>query len=355
MSEHGVNGADVWGGPGRPADLSKVQSILGAVIGAFAAVLSFIGIRTSEISGILRNQEPLIGFVAVAFLLSILAAVLAILEPGPAARRWPTRGLAFGTFLLVVSAGPFLTDFIPVPFVTTGAQMAFGWTVGGVIFVMAALALWFGRMQPDTAGDTSDGTADQRPPQPPVPRIARLRNWLRSDFDRQRYFVVTSILLLAMAAYAAIRIESVSQATPFAQLTARVSATSSGTDVIVLSATAAKVPIPDRVNIIVRGLARNKDIGLLCAGRSMNPGGLPCSVDPCDYKKIFCKTLVGWTLPPDGQGGVVETLVLPFSAVLYQRLQVVDQICERARVDGNCVRAAPVGTTLNIQVAAPGK
>ncbi len=343
MSEHGVNGVDDKGGPGRPADLAKVQSILGAVIAAFAAVLSFIGIRASEIAVILRNQEPLIGFVSIGFLLSILAAVLAILEPGPAERKWPSRGLAFATFLLVASAGPFLTDFIPVPFVTTGVQTAFGWIAGGVIVVAAALALWLGRMQP--------ATADERVPERRGPR---LRNWLRGDFDRQRYFVLTSILLLAMAAYAAIRIESVSQSTPFAQLTARVTVTSSGSAVLVLSAASAKVPIPDRVTIIVRGLSRNVNIGRFCAGKPMKPEFLPCSVDPCDYG-IFCKTLVGWMLPPDGQGDVRETLVLPFSAVLYQRLQVSDKICERARVDGNCVRAAPVGTTLDIQVVTPAR
>lgn len=336
----GDSGADAPGKAGRP-DIARVQSILGAILAGFAAVLSFIGIRASEIAGILRNQEPLIGFVSIAFLLSILAAVLAILEPGPAERKWPSRGLAFGTFLLVASFGPLLTDFIPVPFVTTGIQIAFGWTVGGVILAMAALALWLGRMRPVTANESG-----------PEGRRSRLRSWLRGDFDRQRYFVLTSILLLAMAAYAAIRIESVSQGTPFAQLTARVTVTGTGSAVVVISAASAKVPIPDRVQIIVRGLARNANIRQLCAGKSMNPEFLPCPVDPCDYR-IFCKTLVGWTLPPDGQGDVRETLVLPFSAVLYQRLQVSGQICERAMVDGNCVKAAPVGTTLNVQVVAP--
>ncbi len=58
--------------------VETAQSLLGFLIAGFAAVLSFIGIKSSELASILRNEEPFIGIVALAFLLSILSAILSI-------------------------------------------------------------------------------------------------------------------------------------------------------------------------------------------------------------------------------------------------------------------------------------
>jgi hypothetical protein len=334
---------------GNGRDLTKVQSILGGVIAGFAAVLSFVGIRANEISNILRNQEPLIGFVAFAFLLSILAAVLAILQPDPRHGEWPTKGFTCVTLLLIASLGGFVTVIIQLPLVTTPLQVELGIGVG-VVLAAAALALLGIGWRPVTKAEweTAARAAGQGH------RWVRLRVWVREDFDRQQYFVLTSILLLAIAAYSALRIESTSQSTPFAQVTATltVAGGSPGTDVLALSVSSQKVPVADRVEITVRGLPRTVNITTLCPPKmKIGPDAFPCPVDPCSH--TYCKTLIGWMLPPDQMGSVSEKLVVPFSAALYQRLEVLDQLCEPTRAKGFCTAVALVGSNLELQVPSP--
>ena len=62
--------------------VETVQNLLGFLIAGFAAVLSFIGIKSSEIASILRNEEPLIGFIALPFLFSIITAISVYLRAG---------------------------------------------------------------------------------------------------------------------------------------------------------------------------------------------------------------------------------------------------------------------------------
>jgi len=329
-------------------DLAKVQSLLGGLIAAFAAVLSFVGIRSSEIADILRNQEPIIGLVSFAFLLSILVAVLAMLNQSPHTGQWPTKGITWGTLLLLAGIGALLTVFIRIPLVTTPLQEVLSVAIGGVLLVVAVALLIAGRHPVTPAEKEEAAPADGR---------RNFRAWLRDDVDRQQYFVLTSILLLAIAAYSAIRVESASQDTPFAQVTATLGVSSSGAglDTLTVSTASQKVPIPDRVDILVRGLPRGVNVAASCQGTMPpNPDAFPCQVAPCDY--LHCKTLVGWVLPPDAQGSVRQTLVLPFSAALYQRLQVLGKLCQRTRANGFClpVKAAPaVGTDLELQVAEP--
>jgi hypothetical protein len=337
-------------GAASSSDRTKsIQGIVGAVVAGFAAVLSFIGVKSTEISDILRNQEPVIGIVSFAFLLSILAAVFAVLERDPHAGKWPTKGFTIVTLLLIASVGPILTVVIQIPLVTTPLQARFGATAGSVMIAIAVVLLVIG-WRPLT-----DAERDQAAAARGLGRwYRRARVWTRGDFDRQRYFVLASILLLAVAAYSALRIESASQSTPFAQLTAKltVSGPGPGMDVLSVSAASQKVPVADRVQITVRGLPRGASISAICQGQpSPGPDMFPCSVDPCRF--MYCKTLVGWMLPPDGTGSVSETLVLPFSAQLYQRLEVIDLLCEPTRVQGLCVQQSSVGTNLEIQVAAP--
>jgi hypothetical protein len=309
------------------------QSLLGFLIAGFAAVLSFIGIKSSELSSILRNEEAFVGIVALGFLLSIISAILSVFKSDAdnVSPRWPTNRFAVATLVFLFALVTFLPAVIRIPFVSSPSQTLAS-IICGTLITAASLGVAFYK----------GGGA--------------LRSWtLRRDghFSIQLYFVLASVLFLTIAAYGALRLESASQASPFAQLDGSVTVVNNGSAVLQLSVASAKVPAPDRVDITVTGLPRTINIPTMCKGTKTPLNSFSCAADPCSYKPLACDSLVGWTVPPDATGAVQETLSLPFSPSAYQRLHIEDQLCERASTTRLCANTPPGGTHLDVEVPAP--
>ena len=322
--------------------VETAQSLLGFLIAGFAAVLSFIGIKSSELASILRNEEPFIGIVALAFLLSILSAILSIFNSksariksnqgnGRAAQgypKWPSNQFAVFTLLLLFALVAILPAAIRIPFVTSPAQIITSVIASGLLVSASIVA---------------------------APYPGWTTTWGKKPFDLQLYFILVSILFLTIAAYGALRLESASQASPFAQLDGSVTAVNNNDAVLSLWVASAKVPAPDRVDITVTGLPRAVNIGTLCNGIKTPLQSFSCVADPCSYRPSACNSLVGWTVPPNETGAVEETLVFPFSPSYYQRLHIEDQLCERASATLQCASLPPGGTHLDVAIPAPSK
>lgn len=330
---------------GPKSVIETAQSLLGFLIAGFAAVLSFIGIKSSELASILRNEESLIGFVALPFLLSIITAILSIFK-GKAThgeRDWPTNRFAVASLLFLFAIVSFLPAIIHIPFVTSPWQVRASVITGALLIALSVIIVYRKGRLLNT-----------------LLRRVRLheasgiwQSWSKEYFDLQLYLVLASVLFLTIAGYAALRLESASQSAPFAQLDGRVTVAQNGSALLSLSVSSAKVPAPDRVDVTVTGLPRTTDIHRICKGTATPLNSFSCPADPCFYKPLACPSLVGWTVPPDATGAVQEILTLPFSSSAYQRLHIEDQLCERASATLQCASTPPGGTYLDIQVPAP--
>ena len=318
--------------------VQTAQSLLGFLIAGFAAALSFIGIKSTELASILRNQETRIGlFVALPFLFGIIAAILSIFK-GRATHRdedWPTNRLAIASLLVLFAIVLLLPAFIRIPFTTTDGQVRAS-VITSAVTIIAAGWLAFRK--------GSYGKAREK-----------WRDWSKDHFNLQLYLILVSVLFLTIAVYAALRVESASQATPTAQLDGSVTVAKNGSAVLSLSVASTKVPVPDRIDITVTAVPRTVTITELCK-RTMEVqsplSNSSCVADPCFLRSFICRNLVGWAIPPDATGAIQETLTLPFSSSAYQRLHIADSLCERLSEASQCTDTT-AGTHLDIQIPAP--
>jgi hypothetical protein len=319
--------------------VQTAQSLLGFLIAGFAAALSFIGIKSTELASILRNQETRIGlFVALPFLFGIITAILSIFK-GRATHKdedWPTNRLAIASLLFLFAIVLSLPAFIRIPFTTTDSQ----WIASIIVSAMAIIAAVGMAFRKGSYGKARD----------------KWRSWSIKPFNLQLYLILASVLFLTTAVYAALRMESASQATPTAQLDGSVTVAKNGSAVLSLSVASTKVPVPDRIDITVTALPRTVTIAEICKGtrRAQNPlSNSSCAADPCSYRRFICQSLAGWGVPPDATGAIREILTLPFSSSAYQRLHIEDSLCERGAEASQCTDTTTGGTHLDIQIPAP--
>ncbi len=334
--------------PDDKSFIDTAQSLLGFLIAGFAAVLSFIGIKSTELASILRNEEPFMGIVALAFLLSIISAILSIFNSKVARAKsaaaqdthdWLTNRFALASLLFLFALVTILPAVIHIPFVTSPAQIITSSVVSALVVSWAIVVASYRGKQ--------DHNEQQHN------KLQSWTAWGRKPFDPQLYFILVSILFLTVAAYGALRLESASQSSPFAQLDGSVTTVNGNSAVLSVSVASAKVPAPDRVDITVTGLPRMVNVEKICNEIKTPLDNFSCVADPCSYVPSACNSLVGWTVPPNATGAVQENLILPFSPSYYQRLHIEDQLCERASATKLCASVPPGGTHLDIAIPAP--
>ncbi len=99
------------GGSRAKNPLGDVQNLLGFLLAGFGAILSFLGLRSDEVTTVLRNDPGQASVVALVLLLGVLAAVLTVAYTGPG-RVTPL--FTGGIFLLILGLGAFTDYLIPV-------------------------------------------------------------------------------------------------------------------------------------------------------------------------------------------------------------------------------------------------
>jgi hypothetical protein len=115
--------------------IGDVQNLLGFLLAGFGAVLSFFGLRSTEVTTVLRNDPAQASLIALMLLLGVLAAVLTIAIDNSSAMRvsWTSAG---GVVLALLGFGAFVIYLIPVGFTAGLLSLVLGY-----IFVPIGIAI----------------------------------------------------------------------------------------------------------------------------------------------------------------------------------------------------------------------
>ncbi len=298
--------------------LGDIRNVLGFLLAGFGAVLTFIGVRSSEVSTILRNDGPQASLIALILLLGVLAAVSAITIDSEKKVSFP-GAVAMGAILFGV--GALVIFLIPVglsPFNVSG-WISLG--IGCLLVLCGTLTLFGGSSPRWRLFDKGKGVG-----------IVDI-------------LILASVLLIAIAAYGAIRLESKSQLSFSSQVGASFSIDGPLATVLVDIA-ATKMPQTDWVYVDVYAVPV-KGINLMNMCESSVPANIVdhtywvdhCMTDPC-VSSYFgndigtCNVLLNGSIVPNATGDVDETLSVPFLAAKFQDVDVRAEVCSTAACEG---------------------
>jgi hypothetical protein len=356
--------------------LPQVKMISSFVVTAFAGVMSYLGLKGTELTTVLRNQSLFVELMALFILLAVATAILSVFFTGLSPRH-----LSLGEELAVVSAQSAVFAAIalgtPIPFVTTPAQQIVAWSVLGVaiLLVIGLPVLSYPLIPatpPDRTGDRPDHAAAE-----PVLVVPQGDRWTAggavtakerhlpslpwffrkeaSDANFYMFLLIVSLMFTSLAAYTGLRLEVRNQLATGAELQASLQE-SGGNTVLTLSVTVSHLPVQDFLNVNVRGLLAGPGHSAkhLCAGTRSNGDHYSCLEDPCGYAKVapYCNSLVAWDVPPDTSGDVDRQLTVPFLTGAFQRVHISSAVCERATESSTCNFKLAPNTFLDLEVPA---
>ncbi len=309
-------------GDGSDGRLSDGRNLLGFVVAGFAGVLNFIGLKSAEVGVVLRNEPFRVSIVGVLLLLGVVTAALSIFvtKDHPIYPGW-----MFGLGALAAAAFPLLIWIIPSPFPGQGSERAAAMWVAIGCGLLAALLVGVS-VRAHVPGRAAAGGLGES----------------YSDlFNLQCLLLVVALILTSAAAYGALRMETISQTSPLAQIGD--SLTVSGQqDELSISISASKMSDQEWLGLNVQGAPRTWQINAMCGAVKENRG-VRCTQDPCYYFHAQlneeCAELSEDVLPPDSSGGVQRTIVVPFSPRQYQHLNIAAYVCQPATS-----KKAPPGT-----------
>jgi uncharacterized membrane protein len=322
-----------------------VRNVLGFLLAGFGAILTFLGVRSSEVTTVLRNDSPQASVIALILLLGVLAAVWAVATDSNQKISRPSV-VAIGAVL--VGVGALVAFAIPIeasPFTISGNVSL----VIGSALVLAGLAvlarrrLWEIRKvcggqvavsQMDAKHNCADGGHDLESASKPSMRLVDV-------------LILSSVVLIAIAAYGAMRLETKSQLSFSAQVGAIFSLNGPLATVSVDIA-ATKIAQSDWVFVDVYAVPAETDLTVTCKllykrfGSTIPSNSAPCTTDPCLYfsqSKYWsiakCAVLSNGSINPNAAGDVDETLDVPFLAAQYQYVDVRAEVCSIKVCEGS--------------------
>jgi len=280
MSEPGL-------GKGEDNPLKDVQNILGFLLAGFAGVLGFIGLRSAEVSTVLRNDLPKATTIAVILFLAAIAAVSGVVISH--GRKAP-RLLAAVAFLALLGIGMIVEAIIPKKPGPSSVWACLFWS-GFALIALAALAL------------ITSLYLTSRPLRKRLRWRKLTRIVMRDDISAQLICILASLTLLAISVYGAMRLEAVSQGTPAVQISASIENSAKATDpskVLSAHVRAAKIVRDTYVGVIVLGLPQGVPLGSGCSKRGQF-ASTQCLIKPCRNK---CNLIFSVTVPPDANGNI---------------------------------------------------
>ena len=101
-------------------NLTNIRNVLGFLLAGFGAILTFLGVRSSEVTTILRNNSPQASLIAFILLLGVLAAVWAVATDG---KKKVNPASAVAIVFIILGTGALTIFFIPTgldPFTVSG-------------------------------------------------------------------------------------------------------------------------------------------------------------------------------------------------------------------------------------------
>src|SRR2546430_12343886 len=97
--------------PNGNNSLKDVQNILGFLLAGFAGVLGFLGLRSTEVTTVLRNNSRQASLIALILLFAVLAAVSSVVIRRDEKISWPWTA---AIFLLVLDGLLWVIYVIPI-------------------------------------------------------------------------------------------------------------------------------------------------------------------------------------------------------------------------------------------------
>ena len=193
--------------PSQNNSWNAVQNLLGFLLAGFGAVLSFIGLRSTEVTTVLRNYPNQASLIALFLLLGVLAAVLTVATQSPLTKCTSLPNTA-AIVLALFGVGALITFYIPIGSSSDKLSLVIG--LSGVLAGIAILVLSIIAQFRTSA------------------HLSR-HHWL---LDRivpfSVIFILTSVIFIAISTYGAMRLETNSQRSFDAQVVAGVSMNASG-------------------------------------------------------------------------------------------------------------------------------
>jgi hypothetical protein len=301
-------------GDGTDARLNDARNLLGLVVAGFAGVLNFIGLKSAEVGVVLRNEPSRVSIVGILLLLGVVTAALSIFVT---ASHSVYPGWMIGFAVLAVSAFPAVIWAIPSPFPGQGGDdnTAF-WVAVACWGAAVVLVGWSAGWAIAHRGGTR-------------PKPGSLQDKYSDLFNLQALLLAVALILTSAAAYGALRMETISQSSPLAQVGDSLTINGSQDD-LTISISASKMSDLEWLGVDVRAAPRSWHIETMC-GEIKQSRGVLCSQDPCYYfrqLKRECIQLSEDVLPPDAAGTVQRNVVVPFSPQQFQHVQITAVVCE---------------------------
>lgn len=303
---------------GSGAGLSDARNLLGFVVAGFAGVLNFIGLKSAEVGVVLRNEPFRVSIVGIVLLLGVVTAALSIFVT---AHHLIHPSWMFGFALLAASAFPLLIWIIPSAFPGQGSEhTAAMWVAIGCWAAAALLLGWAVSAHRGGPGG--------------------LQNSYPDLFNLQCLLLAAALILTSAAAYGALRMETISQNSPLAQVGDSLTINGQQDD-LTISISASKLSDQEWLGLDVIGAPRSWHIETMCGYVAQNRG-VRCSQDPCYYFRQLDKECIQLSediLPPGADGTVQRNVVVPFSPRQFQHVQITADVCQPSTSKG-----APPGT-----------
>jgi hypothetical protein len=325
--DHGTEIATLTGNPALSKDddagknpISDVQNILGFMLAGFGGIISFLGLRSAEITTVLRNDPAQVSLVAAILLAGVLAAVLTVVVDGGTMRNasWAD---AIGVALLLIALADFTVYEIPASALPSQLSELLAPVFGGLGIAVLAVSFLL---------------------------KSKRKQGVRRDADGIRptiLFLVTGVILIALSTYGAMRLETASQRSSSAQVAATLNSSGSALTVHV---TASKVEGGGYIWIAVEGLPTNPPIAAACAGidDTLGPNQATCEEDPCGPHRLqnSCVWLMDGSIAPDASGDVDDTINLPIRPEEFQDLDIRTDVCTGSSCGGPNLSTEPIPT-----------
>ncbi len=330
--------------PSQNNPWSAVENLLGFLLAGFGAVLSFLGLRSAEVTTVLRNYPNQASLIALLLLLGVLSAVLAVsIDRGHTKNvRWT---IAVAIILVLFGLGSFVIYAIPV----AGTPPILGAVLGFVLVPTGIILLVISTVAPAKKPAATRSTA-----------ISGQNTSAKTQAEDPRtispiiIFILASVIFIAISTYGAMRLEATSQRSFDAQVVASVSMNTSGA-IVSVHVTASKIKNNGYIGITVRGLP----YAIILTAECKKVGSTPehsatCLEDPCYWlPKVGdnCQIVMAGAIAPDNNGDVDETLNAPLSVREFQDIDVRAVIC--SETTRGCFSTSDSGSLVDIFLPKP--
>jgi hypothetical protein len=326
--------------PTADNSLKDVQNILGFLVAGFAGVLSFLGIRSGEVSAVLRNAstEGSASFIMLILFLAAFAAVSGVaLSRARKMSPWWIEPIV----LALIGIGLILIWITPVNEANKGLRSS-GMHVGvGLIVLAGAVAI-------DRAIFLLRGSKNKN-------FSARFKG---GGIPSEGLCILVGLALLGFGIYGAIRLEAYSQRLASVQLSASIAKEASDADLADLNAdlvdlsvhvTGSKLTNRRYVGVSIRGAPREADFATMCENSYPNSYE-NCLGYPCQYLPSACHFIYGAAVPANANGELNYTLNDGIVSGDYLEISVQAFLCKQGA--GCTVGTKPI-SQLDINVAKP--